>query len=123
MLNLKARKYIGDECGDCFQVSADYIVEHPEQSDLLLVHALVRGQGPIEGVTYSHGWIEKGDTVISVLQGSYTEIPKELYYVVGQVKMETVVKYNRKQAMDMLLKHELYGPWDEKVNVPASYED
>ena len=47
--------------GDCYVQAYRYMQSHP---DVTLVHGIVTGQGPIQGLQYNHAWIEDGDMVI-----------------------------------------------------------
>lgn len=98
--------------GDCFQVAANLATDFGSEN-LVLVHGIVTGQGPIEGIQYSHAWVEDGDQVIDKSNGRDIKLDKHLYYFVGRI--EYTVRYTSDEAREMLLKTENYGPWDEKI--------
>ncbi len=99
--------------GDCFEASGRWITEHFDD-DAKLVHAEVSGQKALKGIRYCHGWIERGDVVIDVANGTINEYPKELYYAIADVVDQpgTIAKYDRQQALKMMLREEHYGPWE-----------
>ena len=99
--------------GDCYQVSADYVVNHSLSgggNGLVLVHGIVTGQGPIRGIQYGHAWVEDGDEVIDKSRGRDIRMPKVLYYALGNVS-ETV-RYTPDEARRKMLDTGTYGPWD-----------
>lgn len=62
--------------GDCYEAAAHYLLDHVlgigvtnPNHGLRLVHGEVAGQGPLEGKTFGHAWIEDGDTVIDTSNG------------------------------------------------------
>ena len=101
--------------GDCFQVAAQTVMKHPEWK---LVHAVVHGQGPLEGVEYTHAFAldEKRDVVIDNTQKNkdLRELPAALYWYLG--KIEIYKEYTHEEMLKMLLKHEHWGPWDKKFD-------
>ena len=103
-----------NDTGKCFVNAYDYMSAN-SSSKINLVHGLVVGQGPIEGVLYNHAWIEKGNEVIDTAlkaQGAKRyKFPKDLYYAVGQINPKTVFKYTFKEMIENVLETEVYGPW------------
>ena len=98
--------------GDCFVVALNTFLEDPE--NYTLVHGVVTGQGPIEGIEYCHAWVidESTDTVIdNTLPASYSKLPVNMYYRIG--KIEITKEYDYKQVLKMIDKYGTYGPWDK----------
>ena len=50
--------------GDCFVVALHTFLENPKR--YVLVHGVVTGQGPLEGIEYCHAWVidDSNDIVI-----------------------------------------------------------
>ena len=96
--------------GKCFEVALEYMYKNPTAT---LVHGLVTGQGPIEGILYNHAWVEKGNTVID--ETVSLEIPKKLYYMIGQIKESNVYRYSIDEMNKKLLEYKTYGPWEKKL--------
>jgi len=96
--------------GDCFDVAGRLIMDMPDGT---LVHACVNGQGPLEGIRMGHAWVERGNVVVDHSNGKHREIPKELYYSIGGVRQEPgqYVSYSSREAMQMMLSTEHFGPW------------
>ena len=98
--------------GDCFKVAAETVMKDPS---LKLVHAIVSGQGPLDGVKYTHAFAldEKHDVVIDNTQKNpeVRELPAALYWYLG--KIEKYKEYTSSEMYKMLLKHENWGPWDK----------
>jgi transposase len=102
--------------GDCFEAAYKKLYEvfreHPEAK---LVHAIVTGQGPIKGVQHGHAWVEIGDTVLDYSNGRTIEMPKQIYYAVGNVDPNNSKEYKTysfKEMADISLDQGTYGPWE-----------
>jgi hypothetical protein len=124
-----AEKYTGDNwqllevddqfqapVGDCFEAAYKKLYqvfrEHPEAK---LVHAIVTGQGPIKGVQHGHAWVEIGDTVLDYSNGRTIEMPKQIYYAVGNVdpsNSDEYKTYSFKEMADISMDQGTYGPWE-----------
>ena len=104
-----------DANGDCYEAAGKYIMDEcvftPKNCTLILVHAEVSGQGPLEGVRYGHAFILDGDTVIDKSNGRDVRIPKATYYSVGQIGAN-VHEYAFEDFRRKILEHEHWGPWD-----------
>ena len=100
--------------GTCFIDAKNYMEKNTK---LILVHGLVQGQGPIEGITYNHAWVEDGNTVIDSSlkeQGRKNyKFPKDLYYAIGNIQEKTTFRYTYKEMLEKLVKEENYGPWEK----------
>jgi len=104
--------------GDCYQVAAKLVIDSEVGTELVLVHAEVTGQGPLEGIKYGHAWVENihGD-VIDKSNGRDITINKQVYYSIGNIssKKGKMFKYTRREALDKMLDSEHFGPWDLKT--------
>ena len=96
--------------GDCFESAGKYIIDNGRNGDLILVHGLAIGRGPIAGIKFSHAWIEQGDLVIDVANGRHIELPKNIYYALGNIS-ETF-KYTFEDVLKKTLDTGHWGPWD-----------
>ena len=94
--------------GDCFEAAAKYVMD--EDSDAILVHGEVTGQGPIAGLKFGHAWAEKNGMVIDKSNGKDLELPEQLYYALGQVSK--TFKYTAKEMFKKIAKFKTWGPWD-----------
>lgn len=94
--------------GDCYVQAYRYMQSHP---NVTLVHGIVTGQGPIEGLQYNHAWIEDGDMVID--KTINLTIPRVVYYAIGNINI--VKKYSYKEMLENSLKYKTYGPWDKEL--------
>jgi len=104
--------------GDCFEASGRYMMDNAMyggNSDLLLVHGEVTGQGPIRGVKYGHAWIEDGNTIHDVSRGRDIQMPKDLYYALGNINESSVFKYDMEHMRQKILDSGHWGPWDLKT--------
>jgi len=76
--------------------------------NLILVHAIIIGQGPIEGVEHGHAWIEDGDTVFD--PANNIRLPKDEYYALARI--QKAVKYTFKELKRKVTEHRTWGAWD-----------
>lgn len=105
--------------GDCYEVNGNFVLDHlirsPQQMDrLILVHAEVDGQGPLEGRRLGHCWVENPDTgfAFDFSNGRNIVLPIARYRALAQ----TITKERRYTAAEVrarVLKEEHWGPWEE----------
>lgn len=98
--------------GNCFVVALHKFMENPKR--YTLVHGVVSGQGPLEGIEYCHAWVidENTDKVIDMtLPTNMQKLPVELYYNIGQISITR--EYKASDVAKMLDKYGTYGPWDK----------
>jgi hypothetical protein len=99
--------------GDCFHVAGRTMLDHPG-SDFKLVHAMVTGQGPLEGKRFPHAWNEVGDVVLDYSNGNKIVMRKEQYYRLGHVDTSpgNIAIYDSETAMKKMVRNKHWGPWD-----------
>ena len=114
--------------GDCYEAAAKYIlsVGNPAfggtpgaAANLVVVHAEVMGQGPIEGVQYGHGFVvdKSSDTVIDTSNGRDIRLPRFIYYAIGQIEyIGNIHEYTYDEVTEKMLESGHYGPWDLKTS-------
>ena len=103
----------GNKNGDCFQAAGRYMMDNGrDDKSITLVHGEVTGQGRIQGIKFGHGWIEKGNDCIDVSLGRNIVMPKEIYYMLGQIDESKVYRYNYDQFQEKILSSGNWGPWD-----------
>jgi len=98
--------------GDCFVVALNKFLENPKK--YTLVHGVVTGQGPLEGIQYNHAWVidEYNETVIDMtLPKSNQKIPVGVYYYIGKISITR--EYKADDVYKMLDTYGTYGPWDK----------
>lgn len=98
--------------GDCFSAAANLaIIKMPFAQ---IVHGIVTGTGPLEGVRFAHAWVEHDGYVFDHSNGRELCLPQTMYYKVGQITEDGVNRYKPIQAQRMMLSSGHYGPWAEK---------
>jgi len=124
--------------GDCYEAAGKYIMDMCNDSGChsTLVHGEVAGQGPLAGVRYGHAWVEDGNTVIDKSNGRDLEMPKAIYYAIGQIASPDMSKwgtpegmqdpelfsggnlhkYTWEEAREKILEYGHWGPWDLKTS-------
>jgi hypothetical protein len=102
--------------GNCFESAAnlfiDLAMETGLQDGVVLCHGICTGQGPIEGVEYTHAWILLEESGIVLDTERMSVHPAARYYQIGQIKQ--VTKYDFEDVKAMIVEHGHYGPWEEK---------
>ena len=103
--------------GDCFVKSAQLLLAASVDGvlgfdDIRLVHGMVSGQGPLAGQRFVHAWAEVHDDVLDYSNGNRIIAPRELYYAVGEVVEEELVRYNVAQYRYHVMSSDHHGPWD-----------
>ena len=109
--------------GDCYEAAVHYLLDHAlgmgvkePNSNLRIVHGQVAGQGPLEGKTFGHAWIEDGDDVIDVSNGRNIRMPKAMYYHIGKInQINNLHSYTPEEARSRMIDTGIYGPWDLQV--------
>ena len=120
--------------GDCYEATANALLmpsfagglDLPENA--VLVHG--RPTLTVEPFTeFGHAWIEYSRelplpptpgmpatitswTCLDVANGGHREIPRVMYYRVGNVDEAKCLRYTRDEARAFLLSHGHYGPWE-----------
>ena len=103
----------GKELGDCY-VQAYKNFFHNLSKNPLLCHGVVIGRGKLEGLHFTHAWIEIGDTVIDTTMPIFANgVPKQAYYSIGQVQEDKTFKYDSDQVLEKSRKWGTYGPWED----------
>lgn len=103
----------GKDLGDCY-VQAYNNFFHNLSKNPLLCHGVVIGRGKLEGLHFTHAWIEIGDTVIDTTMPIFANgVPKQAYYSIGQVQEDKTFKYNSDQVLEKSHEWGTYGPWED----------
>lgn len=106
-----------EELGDCFVIAGKNMINN-KIPHMMLVHAMVTGQGDIEGVRHAHAWNELGgDVVLDQSNGGNYIGRRERYYEVGEVNEKDPTqyrRYNQDEALKWMVKTGNYGPWELK---------
>ena len=113
-----------DTIGDCFEVAGKNMI-HPQDPNIMLVHAFVSGQGPLSGKRFEHAWNEIGDEVIDNSNGRNIRMPKIVYYAIGNINPKDPNEYrsyNNEQALKYLKTTEHWGPWELGATSNSLYE-
>lgn len=113
---IKLKNILLESLGDCYQAGANLIsgLGKPVgiSDDAKLVHGMVAGQGQLDGVRFGHCWVEDGDTVYDHSNGRKLDIPKPVYYAIGQIDPEECYYYTKQEAVKFMVDTGHYGPWE-----------
>jgi len=115
--------------GRCFELSGKFIMNNPEWK---LIHAVITDRVFGTGSSITHAWCEKDGIVYDpVLEEEFPAIAYYgLYGVVdykyndyekkNSIPESLKIQYDYKEAIEIMLQTENYGPWDQKI---IEYED
>ena len=97
--------------GTCFKESFHYVERNP---NMFLVHGIITvPYGPLEGMSFSHAWVEDGDTVHEISNGNNVRMPRNEYYELQNITQYE--RYNWTEAREHAVKTRHYGPWNRSL--------
>ena len=100
--------------GDCFRTAwntfYNMIGDNP-----LLVHGVVTGRGPLQGVKFVHAWVEVDDMVYDKTMPMFAEgFPKQGYYGLANIEDDSLIfRYDSAKVADKASQYKTYGPWED----------
>ena len=109
---IKLKQILTEGKGDCYQAGGRLIMNFFGDKDHKLVHGMVNGQGPLSGIRFGHCWVESKDTVLDHSNGKKRELPKQVYYSLGNIKADECYYYTPEEASKWMLKSKHWGPWE-----------
>ena len=113
--------------GDCYEAAGNLILpmfsKHEIPKGAEMVHGMVDGQGALQGKRYGHAWVETDDTVYDYSNGRKLEIPKAVYYGLGNIRKEDNKYYTPEEARKWIMKTKTWGPWEMSGDVVNVSED
>ena len=103
--------------GDCYMANGRIVMGKISASDSKK-WKLCHGVGILQtdGKPFGHAWVEYGNKCIDKSNGNDINIPKKLYYALGNfpVKGYKIYKYSPEEAGLKMVKNKHWGPWDLK---------
>lgn len=99
--------------GDCYQANGRKITD-----------ILIKGKGPmwklVHGIVINqadhlpmgHCWIENNEMVLDFSNGREIEMPKMLYYALGNIVESDCIKYTAEEVRHWILETGHWGPWE-----------
>ena len=126
--------------GDCFESAVrvmNDVLSSEDKKTAKICHGVPMGQGKIEGIRFDHAWVEVtrktdfGDAdpsdpqvkfmmerfptqviVYDYSNGRELQMPRELYYAIGQIDSDDVKRFSAQEAYNQMSKKGFYGPWE-----------
>ena len=103
--------------GDCYSANGRHVMNmmmSPDEKKWKLCHGV--GILQTDGKPFGHAWVEYGNKCIDKSNGNDINIPKKLYYTLGNfpVKGYKIYKYSPEEAGLKMVKNKHWGPWDLK---------
>lgn len=123
-----------DRNGNCFEVALKIVLDKRTSEALVeaarlftkndasavtdfrirLAHGIV--SRPTDGLRHCHAWVELGMVFVADLANNRSlMIPRERYYMLGEIREEELVRYTPAEASEQARKHQHYGPWEERL--------
>ena len=107
--------------GDCYEAAGRLLMDiriggfqkNISHEDVVLVHAEVTGQGPIEGIRHGHAFVlnRKTNMVLDKSMGRDIEWPKDFYFALGKIG-ENKHEYTYAEMRTKVNEFKHWGPWD-----------
>ena len=113
---IKLKTLLTESKGDCYQAAGRLIMGYFGKK-AKLVHGMVNGQGALEGKRYGHAWIEYGNKVLDHSNGRKLEVPKGVYYALGNIKPKQNKYYDPSKAAKFMVSKGHWGPWEMSGDV------
>ena len=104
--------------GDCYEANGRHVMNMmmaPDTKKWKLCHGV--GILQTDGKPFGHAWIEYGgNKCIDKSNGNDINIPKKLYYEIGNfpVKGYKIYKYSHEETGLKMVRNKHWGPWDSK---------
>ena len=103
--------------GDCYMANGRIVMHKmsaPDEKKWKLCHGV--GILQSDGKPFGHAWVENGSRVIDQSNGNDINLPKKLYYQLGNfpVKGYKIYKYTPEQTGIKMVRNKHWGPWDLK---------
>lgn len=100
--------------GHCYEVSFEFMIEHPLGTKATLVHGTVRNVIMDQKKRIDHAWVEVGE---AVWDNAYFDqfVPRDAYYRMSDAIVEK--RYTQQQAIKTALKHGHYGYWHKDAPI------
>jgi len=126
--------------GDCFESAVrvmNEVLSSEDKKTAKICHGVPMGQGKIEGIRFDHAWVEVtrktdfGDAdpsnpqvkfmmerfstqviVYDYSNGRELQMPRELYYAIGQIDSDDVKRFSAQEAYNQMSEKGFYGPWE-----------
>ena len=115
--------------GDCYESAFAYFTDQTlfaPDADVVLVHGIATGQGPIAGVRFGHAWTEHGRgsdaLVVDLSNGRELRMPAALYYAIGRIDSTECRRYTLADVRRHVSDTEHSGPWEPGMS-PESDDD
>ena len=108
---IKLANILSEGKGDCYQAAGRLIMNFMGENKAKLVHGMVNGQGALKGIRFGHAWVEYGSKILDHSNGKKQEIPKQLYYSMGDINPRECKYYTGTKAAEWMVKSKHWGPW------------
>jgi len=107
-----------ERAGNCYEVAFWFFIESGiPAAGSKLVHGFPVYQQPGKdyGKLFGHAWVEAQHPVIGTLCLNTIDlvwVPAPTFYRLGRIDAGLCHLYTKAQALQMVVEHETYGPWE-----------
>jgi len=115
--------------GDCFEAAGREMLHLPdemEKAGFRMVHAIVRGEGELEGRRFGHAFNKLGDMIFDNSNGKTITMRKAAYFEQGGIDPKekgAYVEYDKEKTLINLVKYKHWGPWDLNLSLEEEIPD
>ena len=115
--------------GDCFPVAGRAMLKldsEMEKAGMKMVHALVYGEGKLEGRRFGHAFLRLGDVIFDNSNGNKIITRKENYFKQGGINPKekgTYIEYDKEQSLLKMAKYHHWGSWDLNMSLEEEIPD
>ena len=107
--------------GECFYKSCTFLLDLPQDAlkDARLVHGLVDGQGPMDGIRFPHAWVEVsiGGCMFVWDPEAKALLQRHRYYEAGRIVEDELTRYTGAKAWMHVSQTGHAGPWEDRFDV------
>ena len=120
---------IEGKLGDCFSVAGRFMLhldDKMEKAGMKMVHAIVTGEGELEGRRFGHAFNMFGDLVFDNSNGNKVMMRKEKYFDQGGIDPKdrgAYVEYDAEESLLQMAKYHHWGPWDLNMSLEEEIPD
>ena len=115
--------------GDCFPVAGRFMLhldDKMEKAGMRMVHAIVTGEGELEGRRFGHAFNKLGDVIFDKSNGNDIMMRKERYFDQGGIDPKergAYIEYDAEESLLKMASYHHWGPWDLNMSLEEEIPD
>ncbi len=116
--------------GNCYKNAIDLMIDpskvnfNLDSNQLVVVHGIVSGNGPLKGHKIAHAWLEDNNYCYDqdAISNNIIQLEKRFYYITGEIQIKDTRRYKKEDVIENLLTYSHTGPWDRNIMKHAEKE-